>query len=115
MKVMDALEFENRQFPRLKAPSFFHFYSIFGPRGRIFDISLGGIGVYSDCYLKKGQRLEIEIFLLREKSIEAFARVAWIKKLPRGSNVLYDVGLEFIQLAHDAFHDLIMSVLEDND
>ena len=111
MKVMNELDFEKRQFPRLKAPSFFRSPSIFGPRGRIMNISLGGFRVYSDSYLKKGRRLEIEIFLSREKSIEALARVVWIRNLPQGSDALYDIGVEFIKLPHDAFHDLIISVL----
>ena len=114
MKANDVLEFEKRQFPRLKAPSLFRSPSIFGPRGKMLDISLGGMRVYSDCYLEKGRRLETEIFVTKEKSIEALARVAWIKKLPQGSNALCDVGLEFIKLPNNSFHELIMSVLEDN-
>ncbi len=113
MKLMNALDFERRQFPRLRAPSFIRSPTIFGPRGRIFNISLGGIRVYSDSYLKKGRRLEIEIFLSREKSVEALTQVVWIENLPHGSNALYAVGLEFLKLPHDVFHDLIISVLEE--
>lgn len=113
MQVTDVLKFERRQFPRLKAPSFFRSPSIFGSRSRISDISLGGFRVYSDYNFKKGRRLEIEIFVSKEKSIEALVRVVWIRKLPQGSTALYDVGLEFIKLPHNAFHDLIKSVLAD--
>lgn len=113
MQVMDVLKFERRQFPRLKAPSFFRSPSIFGPRSRISDISLGGFRVYSDDYFKNGRRLEIEIFISKEKSIEALVRVVWTRKLPQDSTALYDIGLEFIKLPHNAFHDLIKSVLAD--
>ena len=112
MRKTDVLKYERRRYPRLMAPSFFRSPSIFGPRSRIFDISLGGIRVYSDYSFKKGRRLEIEIFLSKEHSIVATARVVWIKELPQGSDALYDVGLEFIKLPSNAFHEL-KSVLDD--
>lgn len=97
----------------MKAPYFFRSSSIFGPRSRISDISLGGFRVYSVYNLKKGRQLEIKIFVSSENSIEAVVRVVWIRKLPQGSTALYDVGLEFIKLPHKTFYDLIKSVLGD--
>lgn len=113
MKATSVLKFDRRQFPRLKAPYFFRSSSIFGPRSRISDISLGGFRVYSVYNLKKGRQLEIKIFVSSENSIEALVRVVWIRKILQGSTTLYDVGVEFIKLPHNAFHDLIKSVLGD--
>lgn len=87
--------------------------NIFGTRGKILDISLGGIRVYSDYNLKKGRQLEIGIFVSKEKTIESKTRVVWTRKLPQGSNARYDVGLEFLKLPSKIFHDL-KSVLGDD-
>jgi len=106
MKSRNVLDLGRRKFPRLKAPSFFSSPSVFGPRGRIINFSLGGIRVYSDYIFNLGQRLEFELFVSKEKSIKSTAQVVWIKQLPQASNVLYDVGLEFINLPQDALHEL---------
>lgn len=97
---------DKRRYPRLTVPVRFRPAGIFGPRGRIFNIGLGGVMVYSDMYFKKGKRLKMEMFLPKDRCLEATARVVWIKKLPPDYHSFYDIGLEFISLPSDAIHEL---------
>ncbi len=62
--------------------------------------------IYSNNPLKEKQSLEIELHLPCGKSVVASVRVAWIKALPPGSDALYDVGLEFINLPEDSIFEL---------
>lgn len=103
---------DRRRFPRVKAPVYYRPASILKARHRITNISLGGLRIYSDERLKEGKRLEIELFLPSGHSVEAIARVVWIKELPPDSKAHYDVGLEFISLPPNALQEL-KSVLED--
>lgn len=97
---------ERRRFLRIKAPAYYRPASIFKARHNISNISLGGIRIYSDERFKEGKRLEIELFLPKGQSIEAIARVVWIKELPPDSAALYDIGLEFISLPPNAIQEL---------
>lgn len=103
---------DRRRFPRVKAQVYYRPASILKARHRISNISLGGVRIYSDERLKKGKRLEIELFLPSGHSIEAIARVVWIKELPPDSKARFDVGLEFISLPPNAMQELKL-ILED--
>jgi hypothetical protein len=45
--------------------------------------------------------------------LKAIVRIVWISALPPGSEALYDVGLEFINIADDVIPKL-QSVLEES-
>jgi len=56
--------------------------------------------------------MDIKIFLPNEKVIDIRVRVAWVNTLPPGSEALYDIGYEFIQLSPETQQE-IKSMLED--
>jgi len=97
---------ERRRFPRLEAPAYFRTPSIFGPRGAVSNISLGGMRVYSDVEFRGGQRLEIEVFPPGAASLVLLAGVVWCQELPADSAARFDVGLEFIDLAPESVERL---------
>ncbi|MFB0564060.1 MAG: PilZ domain-containing protein [Candidatus Aminicenantaceae bacterium] len=106
MTASNERRVESRRFPRLKVQFNFNPPSIFGSRGRIFNVSLGGVRIYSDKWYKVGKLLEIEIFLPTENSLVATVRVVWIKNLPPDSDNLFDIGLEFVTLPFDGTDEL---------
>ena len=77
------------------------------------NISLAGVRIYSNKPLKKGQALEIELLLPSGNSLKAIMRVVWIAALPPGSEAVYDVGLEFLNISDDVIPKL-QFVLEDS-
>ena len=97
---------DRRCFPRVLAPIFYRSPRLFSSRRKVSDISIGGVRIYSDEYLKVGKCQEIEFFLPNNLSITATARVVWIEELPPDSVALYDVGLEFIDLPPHAANEL---------
>ena len=61
------------------------------------DISMGGIRIMTDAPLAVDARVKLEITLSKSrKSIQAVARVRWVKDL-FGKDV-YDMGLEFEEI-----------------
>jgi len=70
------------------------------------NLSLGGVRICSDQDLDIGQTLELELFLPNGITIEAAARVVWIKTQQPGSEGLYDVGMEFTNLSEVALMEL---------
>jgi hypothetical protein len=74
------------------------------------DISLGGVRIFSDEALKKGELFKLEFFLPDVAPVTYTAEVVWIEQLPEGSPARYDVGLKFIQLEPDALR-LLLQVL----
>ncbi|MGA2533665.1 MAG: PilZ domain-containing protein [Candidatus Aminicenantales bacterium] len=61
------------------------------------DISMGGIRIMTDAPLPVDSRVKLEITLSKpRKSIQAVARVRWVKDL-FGKHV-YDMGLEFEEI-----------------
>ncbi len=76
------------------------------------NISLAGVRIYSNKPFKKGQALEIELLLPNGNSLTAIVKVVWISALPPGSEAVYDVGLEFLNIADDVIPEL-QSVLEE--
>lgn len=97
---------DRRRFPRLKAPVHLRPSPLFGKRSRILDISQGGAHVYSDRLFQSGEKLEIKIFLPKGSSVEATARVVWIKERPPDFDAFYDVGIEFIRLPYESIRRL---------
>ncbi len=106
MNGSDRPEFRRRRFPRVKAPVLYRPIKVLGPRRRIYDISPGGVRIYSDEQLREDDQLEIELFLPNGQTILATARVAWINKLPPDEDARFDVGLEFISLPANATQEL---------
>jgi c-di-GMP-binding flagellar brake protein YcgR len=97
---------ERRRYPRVKAEVFYREPRIAPLRRPIYDISLGGVRIHCDEKLEKGHQLELEFFLPNGYVLVAIARVVWIKALPKGSNAVYAVGLEFMHLNPDAAGEL---------
>jgi len=81
------------------APVLFRGKRISNQKQKVANISLGGIRVYSDEWLNVGERLELEFFLPEGSTVEAAAKVVWIKEMPPGSEAVYDLGMEFVELA----------------
>ena len=68
------------------------------PKQRTLDISLGGMRIYSDEAIKKGTKLELELFLPDTSSVTCKVEVVWVEALPAGSPAKHDVGLKFIEI-----------------
>lgn len=106
MRKSGKFKTERRRFPRVMAPVFYRAPRILTKKRRVSNISVAGVRIYSDEYLKEGERLELKFFLPSGLTFEAIARVAWIKELPPGSEVVYDVGLEFLDLSDKMVKEL---------
>ena len=113
MTVQKKSKFDRRRFPRVKAPVYYRPASIFGIKGQTANISLAGMRIYSNKPFKKGQALEIELLLPSGNSLKAIVRIVWISAMPPGSEALYDVGLEFLNIADDVIPKLQFA-LEDS-
>lgn len=100
-----------RQFPRVRAPVLYRAVSTKGPKHEISDISLGGVRIFSNERIRKGKRLEIELFLPKGHSLTVTAKVVWVRPLPKGSDSPFDMGLQFISLPRNAMKEL-KTVLE---
>jgi len=97
---------ERRRYPRLKVKCSFNPSTIFGEKGQIFNVSLGGMRVYSDKWYMVGKNLEIEVFFPNERSLKATVKVVWIKNLPPDSAAKHDLGVEFITLPFEGIDEL---------
>jgi len=113
VKASEESKFDRRRFPRIKAPVYYRPAGVFGMSSQAANISLAGVRIYSNKPLKKGQALEIELLLPTGNALKAIVRVVWISALPPGSEALYDVGLEFLNIADDVIPKLKF-VLEDS-
>lgn len=90
-----------RRYPRIAAPVYYR------PAGPTFlhhlratiDISLGGMRVYSDDEMKVGTPLEIELLVEEELTVRCWVRVAWVEKMNERVGAVYDIGLEFTDIA----------------
>ena len=113
MTTSQKSKFDRRRFPRVKAPVYYRPTGVFGTSNQASNISLAGVRIYSNKPFKKSQPLEIELLLPNGNSLKAIVRIVWISALPPGSEALYDVGLEFINIADDVIPKL-QSVLEES-
>lgn len=75
------------------------------------NLSFGGVRIYSNKYLETGKQIDVDLLLPNDQRITATARVAWIKVLPAGSDAVFDVALEFVDLSPDAT-DKLQALLE---
>jgi len=95
-------EHERREYKRVQAPVYCRPAGIalkfLQPKQRPLDISLGGVRIYSDEPVKKGTKLELELFLPDASSVTFKVEVVWIDELPPGSPAKHDVGLKFIDI-----------------
>ena len=106
-------EDERRRFKRLQAPVYCRPVGLkLFERKPTVDISLGGARIYSDEEMKRGGRLELELFLPDGSSVTCRVEVAWVQALPAVAPVRFDVGLKFTDIGE---HDraLLSTVLED--
>jgi hypothetical protein len=54
--------------------------------------------IYADEVVKKGTKLELELFLPDNSSVTCRVEVVWIEELPPGSPAKHDLGLKFIDI-----------------
>lgn len=90
-----------RRFPRVQAPVLYRpmdsgkFHGLHAPA----DVSLGGMRVYSDEYMKPGTPIQLEVLLPDRTSIRCGAEVAWIEGFAGPTGSSYEVGLKFTDMA----------------
>ncbi len=110
MNESDKSGKEKRRFPRITAPVYYRVANSENLRQRVSNISVGGVRIYSDERYEIGQQLELELFFPNDVSGKGVARVVWIKELPPGSGPVYDVGLEFLELADEAIKEIMAAL-----
>ncbi len=98
----DKSRIERRRYPRVMTPVFCSTPRTRSPKRRVSNLSLGGVRVYTDERLEVGERLEMEFLLPDGSTVKATAKVVWIKEMPEGAEVVYDVGMEFVELSEAA-------------
>ena len=111
MEMSNTDRKERRRYPRVKAPVELKPSSLFGKEGKILDISLGGMRVYSAERFEMGSPLEIDITLPGKKKVMSMVKPVWSRKVPGVFSPIYEIGLEFISLPFDALGEL-RSILE---
>src|SRR5688500_13550802 len=99
--LMPVKDDERRQFRRIQAPVYCRpvGFRLFAGRQKAVDISLGGVRIFSDDDVKKGTRLELELFLPDTSSVVCKVEVVWVDPLPEGAPAKFDVGLKFLEIA----------------
>ncbi len=109
-------EQERRAYKRVQAPVYCRPAGLalrfLQQKQKPLDISLGGMRIYSDEPVKKGTRLELELFLPDNSSVTCKVEAVWIVVLPPGSPAKHDVGLKFIDIKPED-RDRLGAVLED--
>lgn len=103
---------ERREFRRVKAPLYCRPARRRLPRRKVVDVGLGGMRVYSDEAFDKGAKLEVELFLPDQTSVQTLTEVVWIRAIEGGSPAAYDVGLRFLDVPSDGRRKL-QQALED--
>lgn len=109
--VESASAEDHRKYPRLNAPVFYRAARFRSRRTPLTNISLGGIRVYSDEELKIGKRFDLELFLPDRSSVVCTARVVWQKPLLEGTEPVYEIGFEFLDIPPD-ISERLAKVLE---
>ena len=107
---------ERRQFKRVRAPVYCRPAGVglrfLTGKTKPQDISLGGMRIYADEAVKKGTKLELELFLPDQTSVTCKVEVVWVDELPAGSPAKHDVGLKFIDIK-DGDRARLGAVLDD--
>jgi hypothetical protein len=99
-------ETERRRYPRLNVPVLFRSAKKGEEASPTYNLGLGGVRIYSNRYLKKGEKLQIELCFPERNSVVADVQVVWIKVLPPNSDAVFDVGLEFIDLPSETIEKI---------
>lgn len=107
---------ERRRYRRVQAPVYCRplGFRIFDAPQRAQDIGEGGLRIYSDDEVKKGTRLELELFLPDATSVSCKVEVAWIERLSRDAPARFDVGLKLTSIEEADLRRLAV-VLDDAD
>lgn len=63
------------------------------------DISLGGMRIYASEEVRRGARLDLELFLADNSSVTCTVEVVWVETLPPRAPARYDVGLRFLSIS----------------
>lgn len=107
---------DRRAYKRVQAPVYCRpvgiAFRFLQPKAQPLDISLGGLRIYSDEAIKKGTRLELELFLPDNSGVTCKVEVVWVDALPAGSPARHDVGLKFIDVKPED-RARLAAVLED--
>ena len=91
---------DRRRYKRLQAPVYCRPVGLkLFERKPTVDISMGGARIFSDEEMKKGTRLEVELFLPDGASVTCRVEVVWVETLPAGSPAKFDVGLKFTDIS----------------
>lgn len=106
------MQVDRRHYPRLNAHVFWRSPGLSGPRRPVKDVSLGGMRVYSDENIPIGTRVELELLLPGEATLELLARVVWVEFLPGGDPARCDVAVEFLDVPEQA-RDRLVAVLSE--
>lgn len=93
---------ERRKYPRLILPIMVRTVKGEEARHPTHDLSLGGVRIRSNRYLAEGKMLEIELFLPQGSAIKTLCRVVWSQVLPPGSDAMFEVALQFMDLPDEA-------------
>jgi hypothetical protein len=103
---------ERRKYRRIEAPVYCRpaGMSFLARQREAVDVSFGGVRIFSDLELKVGELLKMEFFVPDAPPVTYTAEVVWLKRLPKGADAMFDVGLKFIQLEPAALR-LLMTVL----
>ena len=100
------MQLDRRQYPRLNAHVFWRSPGLTGPRRPVKDVSLGGMRMYSDETIPVGTRLELELLVPGEGTLELLARVVWVELLPNSQPARCDVAVEFLDVPEAAREQL---------
>lgn len=93
---------DRRRYPRIDAHVVWRSAGLHVPRHPLVDMSQGGMLVYSDEAVPVGARLEIEVLVPDEPTIELHARVVRADLLPPGAPACFDVALKFLDVPEEA-------------
>jgi hypothetical protein len=90
-----------RRYPRMRVPVQLRPESVFGPKSRVQDISLGGLRIAGQKRIKRGKIYRIKFALADGSWAAAKIRLVWIVELPSEQTLKYDIGCEFTDLPVD--------------
>lgn len=111
---------ERRKFKRVSAPIYARpLGGVSAPVGdpakrNVQDISMGGVRVYTDDRYKKGNRLELELFLPSGESLTLLSEIVWVDELAPGAEAKYEVGLRYVDASPEELTAL-EAVLHDSE
>jgi uncharacterized protein len=108
--VLKRWLFESRHFPRLKTPLSYQSDARRLPRKPVINLSAGGLRLYSDEPLKKGDVFDLDLLFEDGTSLRCPVRVVWQRPAPIDAAARYDSGLRFIKLPEDTARRLAQAL-----